>query len=49
MDITLRKTRIPSIPYLEQKIAGIGAIKKPTQDEIMLLAHYKILIEQSQK
>jgi hypothetical protein len=41
-----RKTRIPSVPYLKQKIAEIGAFSNPTQDEIQLLGHYKKLLEQ---
>jgi hypothetical protein len=44
--IQTRKTRIPSVPYLEQKIAQIGAIEKPTKDEIVLLAQYKKLMGQ---
>jgi hypothetical protein len=44
--IQTRKTRIPSVPYLEQKIAQIGAIEKPTKEDILLLAQYKKLIEQ---
>jgi len=39
-----RKTRTPSVPYLEQKIAEIKAIAYPTQDEIHLLAHFKKLL-----
>jgi len=41
-----RKTRIPSVSYLEMKIAEMGKILKPTEDEIVLLAEYKILLEQ---
>jgi hypothetical protein len=44
--IQTRKTRIPSVPYLEQKIAQIGAIANLKQDEIMLLAQYKKLLGQ---
>jgi hypothetical protein len=42
----IRKSRIPSIPYLEQKISEIGAIANPSQEEIQLLTHYKKLTEQ---
>lgn len=42
----IRKTRIPSVPYLEQKIAQLSTIPKPKQDEILLLAQYKKLLEQ---
>ena len=41
-----RKTRIPSVPYLEQKIAQIAAIVNPTSAEIVLLAQYKKLLGQ---
>jgi hypothetical protein len=41
-----RKTRIPSVPYLEMKIAELGAIRNPSQDQIELLAHYKKFVEQ---
>jgi hypothetical protein len=47
--IQSRKTRIPSVPYLEMKITEMGAIAKPTKDEILLLAQYKILMEQRMK
>jgi hypothetical protein len=41
-----KKPRIPSTPYIEKKIAEIGAVVNPTQEEILLLAHYKKMIEQ---
>jgi hypothetical protein len=41
-----RKPRIPSVPYLEQKIAEICAIAKPTNNEIVLLAQYRKLLDQ---
>lgn len=44
--VQTRKTRIPSVPYMEHKIAEIGAIANPKQDEIILLAQYKKLLEQ---
>jgi len=40
-----RKTRSPSISYLEQQIAEIIAIANPTQDQIRLMAHYKQLLD----
>jgi hypothetical protein len=44
-----RKTRIPSVSYLEMKIASMSAIAKPTKEEIVLLAQYKKLMEQRLK
>ena len=44
--IQTRKTRIPSVSYLEMKIAELGKITKPSIDEINLLAHYKELLQQ---
>jgi hypothetical protein len=41
-----RKIRIPSVPYLENKIIQLGAIANPTKDDMQLLAHYKKLMEQ---
>jgi len=45
----LRKTRIPSTPYLEYKIAEMGKIENPKQEEIVLLAQYKKMFEQLKK
>ena len=47
--IQTRKTRIPSIPYLEMKIAEIGAIVDPTEYDIELLAYYMKLLGQRLK
>ena len=44
--IQTRKARIPSAPYLKQKIAQLGAIADPTREEALLLAQYNKLIEQ---
>ena len=41
----IKKSRIPSIPYLEQKIEEIVAIVNPSQEEIRLLTRYKELRE----
>lgn len=41
----IKKYRIPSIPYLEQKIEEIAAIVNPSQEEIRLLTRYKELRE----
>jgi len=44
--VQTRKTRIPSVPYLEYKVAELSAIANPKQDEIVLLAQYKKLLDQ---
>jgi len=44
-----RKTRIPSVRYLEEKIAQLSATAKPTPEEILLLAQYKKLMGQRPK
>ena len=41
-----KKTRIPSVPYLEKKITELSAIANPAQDDIMLLGHYRKLMKQ---
>jgi hypothetical protein len=45
----MRKTRIPSTPYLEKKISELKAIAKPTPDETALLTHYKKQLAQSKQ
>jgi hypothetical protein len=42
--IQTRKTRIPSVPYLEQKITQISEMANPKQDDVVLLAQYKKLL-----
>jgi len=40
------KTRIPSTPNLEYRIAEMGQIVNPAKYEIVLLAQYKKMLEQ---
>jgi len=44
--VETRKIRIPSVSYLEMKIAEMGKIVNPTEEEVVLIAQYKKLLAQ---